>query len=67
VTYTDLPEAKYAEVLANAGVPEPVAAILADSDRGAAQGYLHVEGDDLARLLGRPVTPLASYVRSRLA
>jgi NAD(P)H dehydrogenase (quinone) len=67
VSYTDLPEEKYAEVLVDAGLPEQFAAVLADSDRGAAQGYLHVEGDDLARLLGRPVTPLASYVRSRLA
>jgi NAD(P)H dehydrogenase (quinone) len=67
VTYTDLPEQKYAEVLVGAGLPEQFAAILADSDRGAAKDQLYAEGDDLARLLGRPVTPLATYVRSRLA
>jgi NAD(P)H dehydrogenase (quinone) len=67
VTYTDLPEQKYAEVLVGAGLPEPYAAILADSDRGAAKGQLYVEGDDLPRLLGRPVTPLVSYLRSRIA
>jgi NAD(P)H dehydrogenase (quinone) len=67
VTYTDLPEEKYAEVLVGAGLPEGFAAVLADSDRGAAKGGLYVEGDDLARLLGRPVTPLASYLRSRLS
>jgi NAD(P)H dehydrogenase (quinone) len=67
VSYTDLPEEKYTEVLVGAGLPEGFAAVLADSDRGAAKGYLHAEGDDLARLLGRPVTPLVSYVRGRLA
>jgi len=67
VTYTDLPEDKYTEVLLNAGLPEPYAAILVDADRGAAKDQLYAEGDDLARLLGRPVTPLATYVRSHLA
>jgi NAD(P)H dehydrogenase (quinone) len=67
VTYTDLPEEKYAELLVGVGVPEPVAAILADSDRAAAKGALHVEGDDLATLLGRPPTPLAQAVKAALA
>jgi NAD(P)H dehydrogenase (quinone) len=66
VTYTDLSEEKYAEVLVGAGLPEPVAAILADSDRGAANGELYVEGDDLAQLLGRPATPLAQAIRAGL-
>jgi NAD(P)H dehydrogenase (quinone) len=64
--YTDLPEEKYAEILVGVGLPGPFAAILADSDRGAALGHLHTEGDDLAGLLGRPVTPLATYVRTAL-
>jgi NAD(P)H dehydrogenase (quinone) len=66
VTYTDLPEAAYAEVLAGAGLPEPYPVILADSDRGLARGELHVEGDDLEKLIGRPPTPLAEAVRAAL-
>jgi NAD(P)H dehydrogenase (quinone) len=67
VSYTDLPEQKYAEMLVGVGLPEPVAAILADSDRAAATGALFVEGDDLATLLGHPATPLAIAVKERLA
>jgi NAD(P)H dehydrogenase (quinone) len=67
VTYTDLSEAEYAEVLTGVGVPEPVAAILADSDRAAATGALEVEGDDLVTLLGRPVTPLSTAITMALA
>jgi NAD(P)H dehydrogenase (quinone) len=66
VTYTDLPEQKYVEALVGVGVPEPMAAVLADSDRGAAKGELYVEGNDLANLLGRPVTPLADAIRAAL-
>jgi NAD(P)H dehydrogenase (quinone) len=67
VGYTDLAPEKYAEFLVGVGVPEPAAAILADADRGAAQGELYVPGDDLATLLGRPVTPLHAAIRAQLA
>jgi NAD(P)H dehydrogenase (quinone) len=67
VRYTDLPEREYAEVLAGAGVPGPMVAVLADSDRGAAKGGLYVEGDDLEKLIGRPVTKLADAIRAALA
>jgi NAD(P)H dehydrogenase (quinone) len=67
VGYTDLAPEKYAEFLVGVGVPEPAAAILADADRGAAQGELYVPGDDLATLLGRPVTPLRDAIRAQLA
>jgi NAD(P)H dehydrogenase (quinone) len=66
VSYTDLSEEAYTEALIAAGLPEQMAAVLADSDRAAAKGALHVEGDDLARLLGRPVTTLASGIRAAL-
>jgi NAD(P)H dehydrogenase (quinone) len=62
VTYTDLPVEQYQQVLVGAGLPEPVAAVLADGDRGVAAGELLVEGDDLARLLGRAPTSLADAV-----
>ncbi|MFC3504152.1 SDR family oxidoreductase [Micromonospora krabiensis] len=66
VTYTDLSEDKYAEVLVGAGVPADFAAVLADSDRGLARGELEVEGDDLARLIGRRPVTLAEALRAVL-
>ena len=67
VRYTDLPEEAYARALTGAGVPPEAAAVLADSDRAAAHGALQVEGDDLPRLLGRPVTPLADVLQAALS
>jgi NAD(P)H dehydrogenase (quinone) len=67
VKYTDLAEDAYAKALEGAGLPAPVAAILADSDRAASQGALYVEGNDLEQLLGRPVTPWPEVVRAALA
>ena len=67
VTYTDLGEEKYSEMLVGVGVPAPAAAILADSDSAASRGALFVERTDLEGLLGRPVTPLATAIRSALS
>ncbi|MEV2236816.1 SDR family oxidoreductase [Micromonospora sp. NPDC049891] len=66
VTYTDLPVATYVEVLVGAGLPEEYAKVLADGDRGAAAGDLHVESDDLAKLIGRPPVTLAEAIRAAL-
>jgi NAD(P)H dehydrogenase (quinone) len=66
IAYRDLPEAGYIQVLTGAGVPRPVAEILADSDRGLARGDLFVAGDDLRRLTGRPSTPLRDAVAAAL-
>ena len=64
VTYQDLPEEDFARLLVGAGVPEPFARILADSDRGISRGELLVEGNDLATILGRPTTSLGEAVRA---
>jgi NAD(P)H dehydrogenase (quinone) len=64
VTYTDLPVEAYEHVLTGAGVPAPMAHILADSDRGLAQGELFVEGSDLEKLIGRPATTLEGALRA---
>lgn len=64
VTYTDLPAEKYTQVLVEAGLPEPYAAILADSDLGIARGDLLVTSGDLSALLGRPTTPLREAVHA---
>lgn len=67
IGYTDLSEDAYAQALVDAGVPAEAAAVYADSDRAAAKGALYIEGDDLARLLGRPVTPWPEIIRAALA
>ncbi|MEV4640782.1 SDR family oxidoreductase [Actinoplanes sp. NPDC049548] len=67
VTYTDLSPEKYAEFLVGVGLPEQFAAVLADSDKNAAEGSLYTGTEDLEKLLGRPVTPLADAVRAALA
>jgi NAD(P)H dehydrogenase (quinone) len=67
VSYTDLPQDKYTEFLVGVGVPEDFAAVLADSDRGAAAGHLHTGAKDLEKLLGRPVTPLSESIRAAIA
>jgi NAD(P)H dehydrogenase (quinone) len=67
VGYTDLPVEAYTQVLVGAGLPEPVAAVYADGDRGVADGELLVDSADLERLLGRPSTPLEDAVTAALA
>jgi NAD(P)H dehydrogenase (quinone) len=67
VSYTDLGEEKYAEMLIGVGVPAAAAAILADSDSAASRGALFVEPTHLEQLLGRPVTPLATAIRNSLS
>ena len=66
VVYRDLPVEEYRQALVDAGLPEPYAAALADSDRGIAEGHLYVESGDLRRLIGRPTTPLADAVAAAL-
>jgi NAD(P)H dehydrogenase (quinone) len=67
VTYTNLSEDDYVKALVGAGLPEPYARVLADSDRGAAKGALEVSPDDLTRLIGRTPTTPAEAVRTALA
>ena len=62
VVYQDLPADAYKQALVDAGLSEPYAAVLADSDQGIADGHLYTERDDLHRLIGRPTTPLADAV-----
>jgi NAD(P)H dehydrogenase (quinone) len=62
VKYQDLPFEQYAKVLTEAGLPEPYAAVLADSDLGIARGDLLVSSGDLSRLIGRPATSMRTVV-----
>lgn len=67
IPYVDLPEAEYRAALIGAGLPEPMAALLADSDAAAARGALFDASGALARLIGRPTTPFAATIGETLA
>lgn len=67
IAYRDLTQADYQAALVGAGLPAPVAALLADSDAAAAKGALFDDGKELGRLIGRATTPLAETIRSALA
>jgi NAD(P)H dehydrogenase (quinone) len=67
IEYKDMPEEDYRKVLLDAGLPEPLAALLADSDTGASRGALFDDSHSLSQLIGRPTTPLAEVIASTLA
>lgn len=60
--YVNLSEADYAAALASHGLPGPIAAMIAQSDTGAAQGGLFDDSRTLSRLIGRPTRPLSAFV-----
>ena len=64
VAYVDMSETEFAEALEGAGLPGPIAAMLADSDAQAAKGALQDDSHTLKRLIGRPTTPWAETVRA---
>ena len=67
VAYVDMPEAAYHEALEGAGLPAPVAAMIAQADAAARDGALDGSTDDLEALLGRPATPMPEVVAGALA
>ncbi len=67
IAYVDLPEDRYVAVLEGAGLPAPVAAILADASAAIARGELASGSRDLTKLLGRPSTPLATRIAEVVA
>jgi NAD(P)H dehydrogenase (quinone) len=62
IGYVNLAEAEYRNILVKAGFPEPVAALIADSDAGVSKGALLDAGHQLSRLISRPTTSLATAV-----
>ncbi|MEU9202272.1 SDR family oxidoreductase [Streptomyces sp. NPDC048332] len=67
ITYKNVPAAVHQEILVGAGVPESFAAILTDVDEGIRRGLLAGTTGELARLIGRPTTPLAETVAAAVA
>jgi NAD(P)H dehydrogenase (quinone) len=62
IPYVNMTEAAYQSALVGAGLPEPVANLLADSDTGVSKGGLFDDGHQLSALIGRPTTPLAAMI-----
>lgn len=67
IPYVNLPEADFKGALLQAGLPAPIAELLANSDAGAAQGGLYDGSGQLGRLIGRPTAALATQLRASLA
>ena len=66
VPYVNLPEAEFKGALLGAGLPEGLAALLADSDAGSAKGGLFDDSHTLSQLIGRQTTALAPLVTAAL-
>ncbi|WP_338620592.1 SDR family oxidoreductase [Paludibacterium sp. THUN1379] len=67
IPYVNLPEQDYKQALLGAGLPEPLAGLLADSDAGVAKGGLFDAGRQLSQLIGRPTTAWQSEVTKALS
>ncbi|MFH9659172.1 SDR family oxidoreductase [Streptomyces sp. NPDC017248] len=66
IAYQPVPAETLTGILTGAGLPEPLAAVLAGVDASIEKGELVVTSGDLSRLAGRPTTPLADAVRAAL-
>ncbi|HET7800509.1 MAG TPA: SDR family oxidoreductase [Humibacillus xanthopallidus] len=67
IAYRDLSVDDYTAALVAAGLPQGYAAVLADGDRGLAEGALFTDSGDLSRLIGRPTTGLEAALHAALA
>ncbi|MET9362977.1 SDR family oxidoreductase [Streptomyces sp. NPDC006632] len=67
VTHTSVAPEAHLAVLTGAGVPAAFAELLVDVDHAIERGLLSGTPGDLARLIGRPTTPMATSVRAALA
>ncbi|NIZ12779.1 SDR family oxidoreductase [Phaeobacter sp. HF9A] len=66
IPYNNLDKATYETILRDFGLPDGFAALLADADAGAAEGWLLDESGTLAELIGRAPTPMHSAVTAAL-
>ncbi|MFB0616969.1 NAD(P)H-binding protein [Streptomyces sp. AGS-58] len=66
IAYTPVTVEALTGILTGAGLPAPVAGMLAGVDASIEKGELVVTSGDLSRLIGRPATPLAAAVTAAL-
>ncbi|MCG7587634.1 SDR family oxidoreductase [Photobacterium sp. OFAV2-7] len=64
IPYVNLPENEFKEALVGAGLPDPLAALLSNSDVGASKGGLFDDQGELSALIGRPTTKLSEMVKT---
>jgi len=67
VDYVNLSPAEFAAALKGAGLPDGLAEMLADSDKGASQGGLFDDSRSLSKLIGRATTPWQEVIKATLA
>ncbi|MDH2068240.1 SDR family oxidoreductase [Pantoea sp. GD03673] len=67
VDYVNLSQHDFAAALKNAGLPDGLAEMLADSDAGAEKGGLFNDSHQLSKLIGRPTTSWQEVIRAALA
>ena len=66
IAYVDQSEAEYARVLEGAGLPPPVAAMLASTSALSGHGELYDDSRNLSTLSGRPTTPISETIAAAL-
>lgn len=66
IPYVNLSQADFKGALLGAGLPEPLADLLADSDIGASKGGLFDGQHQLSALIGRSTASLSSVMKSAL-
>ncbi|WP_329118749.1 SDR family oxidoreductase [Streptomyces sp. NBC_01465] len=66
IAYNNVPASVHQEILVGAGLPEGFAAILVDVDEAIERGRLAGTSGDLARLIGRPTTPISETIAAAL-
>ncbi|WP_433559723.1 hypothetical protein ACQPWY_16670 [Pseudonocardia xinjiangensis] len=66
VTYDDVSWEARLAMLTGAGLPEPVASVLVGMEGAIGRGLLAATPGDLARLIGRPTTPIADSIAEAL-
>ncbi|MFD7816956.1 SDR family oxidoreductase [Streptomyces sp. NPDC059785] len=66
IAYNNVPAEVLQSILTGAGLPEQFAAILVDVDAAIARGRLARTDGELARLIGRPTTPIGDSIAAAL-
>jgi NAD(P)H dehydrogenase (quinone) len=66
VKYVNQSECHYRATLEGAGLPPPVATLLASTSYLAGEGELYSDSKDLSQLAGRPSTPIQETIRQAL-
>lgn len=66
IPYLDMEESEFVAALEGAGLPTPLAQMLANSDTGASKGGLFDDSHTLSQLIGHPTQPIREMVKSFL-